>query len=153
MEDFGRDTHSVQTIVATAIPSITDEFRSLDQVGWYGSAFFLTLATFQSNWGKLYKFYSLKIAFLAAGVTFEVGSLICGMHYPATVISRSNAFAGVAQNSVTLIVGRAIAGWGAAGLVGGCYTIIAFIAPPDKRPVYTGLVGTSYGSASVIGEL
>ena len=40
------------TIVATAIPRITDEFHSLDQVGWYGSAFFLTLGAFQSTWGK-----------------------------------------------------------------------------------------------------
>ncbi|KXG50410.1 Major facilitator superfamily domain, general substrate transporter [Penicillium griseofulvum] len=54
------------TIVATAIPRITDEFHSLYQVGWYGSAFFLTLATFQSTWGKLYKFWDLKFAFLAA---------------------------------------------------------------------------------------
>jgi MFS transporter, DHA2 family, glioxin efflux transporter len=27
------------TIVATAIPRITDDFHSLNQVGWYGSAF------------------------------------------------------------------------------------------------------------------
>jgi hypothetical protein len=32
------------TIIATAIPRITDEFHSLDDVGWYGTAFFLTLA-------------------------------------------------------------------------------------------------------------
>lgn len=38
------------TIVATAIPRITDEFQSLDDVGWYGSAFFLTVAAFQSTW-------------------------------------------------------------------------------------------------------
>lgn len=37
------------TIVATAIPRITDEFHSLDQVGWYGSAFFLTVAAFQGT--------------------------------------------------------------------------------------------------------
>jgi hypothetical protein len=43
----------VQTIVATAIPRITDEFKSLDDVGWYGSAFFLTVASFQSTWGKV----------------------------------------------------------------------------------------------------
>lgn len=64
--------------MATAIPRITDDFQSLDQVGWYGSAFFLTLATFQSTWGKLYKYYDLKIAFLASGVVFELGSLVCG---------------------------------------------------------------------------
>ncbi|KAF9887633.1 hypothetical protein FE257_009726 [Aspergillus nanangensis] len=125
------------TIVATAIPRITDEFQSVDQVGWYGSAFFLTLATFQSTWGKLYKYTDLRISFLVAGVIFEVGSLICG----------------AAPSSVAFIVGRAIAGWGAAGLVGGCYTIIAFVAPPHKAPTYTGLIGTSYGTASVVGPL
>ncbi|KAM0664321.1 hypothetical protein ACQRIU_006904 [Beauveria bassiana] len=107
------------------------------QVGWYGSAFFLTLATFQATWGKLYKYTNLKLAFLTAGLIFEVGSLICG----------------AAPNSAALIIGRAIAGWGAAGLVGGCYTVIAFVAPPHKAPAYTGLVGTSYGTASVIGPL
>ncbi|KAJ6028407.1 hypothetical protein N7540_003983 [Penicillium herquei] len=125
------------TIVATAIPKITDEFHSLDQVGWYGSAFFLTLATFQSTWGKLYKYFNLKYSFLASGVLFEVGSLICG----------------VAPNSATLVVGRAIAGWGAAGLVGGCYTVIAFVAPPASAPKFTGLIGTSYATASVAGPL
>ena len=82
------------TIVATAIPRITDEFHSLNQVGWYGSAFFLTLGAFQSTWGKAYKYFPLKPTFLIAIAIFEVGSLICG----------------VAQNSTTLIIGRAIAG-------------------------------------------
>lgn len=82
------------TIVATAIPRITDEFHSLDQVGWYGSAFFLTLASFQSTWGKAYKYFALKPTFLISIGIFEIGSLICA----------------VARNSTTLIVGRAIAG-------------------------------------------
>lgn len=37
------------TIVATAIPKITDQFQRLDQVSWYGSAFFMTVAAFQST--------------------------------------------------------------------------------------------------------
>jgi hypothetical protein len=37
------------TIVATAIPKITDEFHGLDFVAWIGAAFFLTLAAFQSS--------------------------------------------------------------------------------------------------------
>ena len=82
------------TIVATAIPRITDEFHSLDQVGWYGSAFFLTVGAFQSTWGKAYKYFQLKPTFLISIGIFELGSLICG----------------VAQDSTTLIVGRAIAG-------------------------------------------
>ncbi|KAL8871193.1 MAG: hypothetical protein Q9174_002926 [Haloplaca sp. 1 TL-2023] len=125
------------TIVATAIPRITDQFHSLDQVGWYGSAFFLTLASFQSTWGKGYKYFPLKTTFLTAIFIFELGSLICG----------------VAPDSTALIVGRAIAGAGGAGIASGAYTIIAISAPPKQRPAFTGLLGATYGTASVIGPL
>jgi MFS transporter, DHA2 family, glioxin efflux transporter len=110
------------TIVATAIPAITDEFHSLDQVGWYGSAFFLTIAAFQSTWGKGYKYFPLKWTFLLSIFWFEIGSLICA----------------VANNSTTLIVGRAVAGMGGAGIASGSYTIMAFSAPPKLRPAFTG---------------
>jgi hypothetical protein len=125
------------TIVATAIPRITDQFHSLDQVGWYGSAFFLTLASFQSTWGKAYKYFPLKISFLISILIFEIGSLVCA----------------VAKNSTTLIIGRAIAGAGGAGIASGAYTIIAFSAPPQQRPAFTGILGASYGIASVTGPL
>jgi MFS transporter, DHA2 family, glioxin efflux transporter len=72
------DAKQCQTIVATAVPRITDQFDSLNEVGWYGSAFFLTLASFQSTWGKAYKFFSLKMTFITSIVIFELGSLICG---------------------------------------------------------------------------
>jgi MFS transporter, DHA2 family, glioxin efflux transporter len=125
------------TIVATAIPRITDEFHSLDQVGWYGSAFFLTIAAFQSTWGKGYKYFPLKITYMLAIFFFEIGSLICAL----------------AQNSTTLIVGRAVQGLGGAGIASGAYTIIAFSAPPKQRPAFTGIMGATFGGASVIGPL
>jgi hypothetical protein len=59
-----------RTIVATAIPRITDDFHSLNQVGWYGSAFFLTVASFQSTWGKVYKYFPLKAGFLVSVFVF-----------------------------------------------------------------------------------
>jgi hypothetical protein len=37
------------TIVATAIPKITDEFQRLDEVSWYGAAFLICSAAFQST--------------------------------------------------------------------------------------------------------
>ncbi|KAK4870166.1 hypothetical protein LT330_005220 [Penicillium expansum] len=125
------------TIVATAIPKITDQFHSLNDASWYGSAFFMTTGGFQSTWGKVYKFFPLKISFLLAVFIFELGSLICG----------------VAPNSVALIIGRAIAGVGAAGIGSGAFIIIAFIASPKRRPLFTGIIGMSYGIASVVGPL
>ncbi|KAK1147915.1 hypothetical protein N8T08_000431 [Aspergillus melleus] len=125
------------TIVATAIPRITDQFHGLDKISWYSSAFFMTNGGFQSFWGKAYKYFPLKHTFLLSILIFEVGSLLCA----------------VAPNSTALIAGRAIAGVGAAGISTGVYTIIAFITEPQKRPTYTGLVGASYGAASVVGPL
>jgi MFS family permease len=97
----------------------------------------MTVGGFQSTWGKVFKYFPLKIGFLVAICVFELGSLICG----------------VAPNSTTLIAGRAIAGVGAAGIGSGAYTIVAFAAEPRKRPVFTGIIGTSYGVAAVVGPL
>ncbi|KAK7570630.1 hypothetical protein V3481_019176 [Fusarium oxysporum f. sp. vasinfectum] len=125
------------TIIATAIPKITDEFHTLDDVSWYGSAFFMCVGGFQSAWGKAYKFFPLKPSYLLSILIFEVGSLICG----------------VAPSSTALIVGRAIAGVGAAGIGSGSYTLIAFSVPQPRRPIFTGIIGASYGIASVVGPL
>lgn len=40
------------TIIATAIPKITDRFNSLQDVGWYGSAYLLTTCALQLFFGK-----------------------------------------------------------------------------------------------------
>ncbi|KAI0469856.1 MFS gliotoxin efflux transporter glia [Xylariaceae sp. FL0804] len=125
------------SIISTAIPSITSEFNSMEDIGWYGSAFFLTLAALQSFWGKAYKYYLLRGVFLAAIGVFEVGSLVCAL----------------APNSDALIVGRAVQGAGGAGLTGGCYTIASFIAPPAKVNLIIGLLGSTFSLSSVAGPL
>lgn len=68
---------------------------------------------------------------------FELGSLICG----------------VATTSTALVVGRAIAGVGAAGVSSGTYILIAFAAQPEKRHVFFGIFGLCFGIASVVGPL
>ncbi|KAK2611785.1 hypothetical protein N8I77_005109 [Diaporthe amygdali] len=125
------------SIIGTAIPQITTEFNSMADVGWYGSAFFITLAAFISAWGKAYKYFSLRVVYVLAIFIFEVGSLICAL----------------SPNSIALIVGRAIQGLGAAGVANGGYTITAFIVPLHVQPIVVGLMGSVFTVASIAGPL
>jgi len=49
-----------RTIVATAVPRISDEFKALGDIGWYGSSYMLTTACAQLVFGRIYKNYDLK---------------------------------------------------------------------------------------------
>ncbi|KAH6880097.1 major facilitator superfamily domain-containing protein [Thelonectria olida] len=125
------------TIIATAIPRITDHFHALQDVGWYGSSYLLTKCAFQLPFGKTFRFFSLKWTFLAALFIFEVGSVLCA----------------AATSSAMLIVGRTIAGIGCAGISSGGLIIIANITPMEKRATYQSLYGGIFGIASVVGPL
>lgn len=126
-----------RTIISTAIPKITDEFDSLSDVGWYGSAYLLTCCCFQMLWGRIYTFYTPKYVFLIVIFLFEVGSALCG----------------AAPNSIAFIIGRAIAGIGAAGIQNGAILLMVSVLPLSKRPKYQGLFGAVFGVASVVGPL
>ncbi|TVY28470.1 Efflux pump [Lachnellula hyalina] len=110
------------TILATAIPKITNHFNSLDDVAWYGSSYLFTTCAVQLVFGV---------------AVFEVGSLICG----------------TAPTSAALIVGRSIAGLGAAGIFTGAILIIATNVPLRQRPIYTALLSSMHAIASVAGPL
>ncbi|OJD09930.1 hypothetical protein AJ78_08851 [Emergomyces pasteurianus Ep9510] len=125
------------TIIATAIPKITDYFNALNDVGWYGSSYLLTTCAFQLMFGKFYSFYPVKWVFLTAILIFEIGSVVCG----------------AAPTSEALIVGRAIAGIGSAGIFSGAMIIITYAAPLEQRPMYNGVLSSMYGIASVAGPL
>lgn len=114
----------------------------------------MTLAAFQSSWGKAYKYFPLKWSFLMSVLIFELGSLACGtfkIHVMGMLITHMAT--GVAKNSETLIAGRAITGMGGAGVIGGVYIIVAFVVPPLKQAAYLGLVGAVFSVASVAGPL
>jgi hypothetical protein len=59
------------TIIATAIPTITSVFNSLNDVGWYGSSYLLTLTSLQPSFGKIYANFDVKYTYLGALVVFE----------------------------------------------------------------------------------
>lgn len=119
------------------MPQIATQFQALDQISWYASAYLLTSCSTQLLWGRIFTFYSTKILFLVGIFIFEVGSALCG----------------AAPNSTAFIIGRAIAGMGSAGIYSGATVIIAQIVPLHKRPMFMGLMGSTFGIASVVGPL
>jgi MFS family permease len=90
---------------------------------------------FGPAFGKVYTHFNARITFLATLLVFEIGSVICAS----------------APNSITLIVGRAVAGIGAAGIQCGCLTLYAQIVPLQKRPLGIALITCVYGIADVLG--
>ncbi|KAF2032022.1 MFS general substrate transporter [Setomelanomma holmii] len=125
------------TIIATAIPKITSVFNSLEDVRWYGSSYLLTTTSLQPSFGKVYTYFDVKYTYLSSLVIFEVGSIICA----------------AANSSSMFIVGRAIAGAGAAALYLGGMTIIGFSVPLRKSAIYIAALSSMFGIASVVGPI
>ncbi|KAK5715733.1 hypothetical protein LTR17_016721, partial [Elasticomyces elasticus] len=122
-------------IIATAIPSITNDFHAASDVGWYGTAYLLCNAALLPVFGKIYKIFDVKFTFLAAVAVFEAASALCG----------------AAPNSLAFILGRAFAGCGAAGIQAGGLVIIVYSVPLRLRPKYQGFVGALFGISSILG--
>jgi MFS family permease len=88
-------------------------------------------------YGKLYTFYPVKWVYLMALLLFEIGSFVSG----------------ITPTSAGLIIGRAVAGLGAGGLLSGSVIILTTIVPLKKLPAFTGGVFSVYGIASAAGPL
>jgi MFS family permease len=125
------------TIISTAIPSITTDFGSITNIAWYGSAYIVNQAAFQPAWGRAYHYFPLKTTFLLSILVFEIGNVLCA----------------TAASSEVLIFGRVIAGMGSGGIFSGAFISIALTAGPEYRAAYMGLVGVTFGTASVVGPL
>jgi MFS family permease len=126
------------TNLPKAVPKITTQWPdALNDVGWIGSSYLLTTTSLQPSFGKVYTYFDVKWTYLSALIIFEVGSVICA----------------AATSSTMLIVGRAVAGVGAAALFSGGMTIIGFIAPLRKRAIYIAALSSMFGIASIVGPL
>ncbi|GAW00400.1 major facilitator superfamily transporter [Lentinula edodes] len=125
------------TIVATAIPTITSEFHSIGDVGWYGSIYMLAMTPLQPILGSIYSMFNAKYVYISAIVIFEVGSIIGAS----------------ASRSSVLIIGRAIAGVGAAAIFAGGMAIVTNLFSRDRRPRYISFLQSMFGMANMVGPL
>ncbi|KAH8820686.1 permease of the major facilitator superfamily [Xylogone sp. PMI_703] len=124
-------------IVATAVPAITTHFKTISDVGWYYAAYRFTSCSFQFMFGKMYSIFSLKVVFLTALCIFELGS----------------ALSGSASSSAALVLGRAISGLGAGGMISGIFTMIHQSIPLRQRPIIGGTAAAFEDVASLAAPL
>src|SRR6202453_3041142 len=126
-----------QTIVATALPTISADLHGLNHLSWVVTAYLITSTITLPLWGKYGDLYGRKKFFQIAVVIFLIGSMLSG----------------VSQNMLELILFRAVQGAGAGGLMVGSQAIIGDVIPPRQRGRYMGYFGAVFGLSSILGPL
>jgi EmrB/QacA subfamily drug resistance transporter len=136
-----------QTIVSTALPRIVEDLEGVSRYAWVATAYLLASTALVPIYGKLADTYSRKRVEIGAVVLFLSGSMLCGLSGELGVLPLLGD--GMSQ----LIYFRGIQGAGGAGLIAMTFIVIADLFPPAERGRYQGLVGGTWGIASVLGPL
>ncbi|KAL8929700.1 MAG: hypothetical protein Q9172_000379 [Xanthocarpia lactea] len=125
------------TIVADVQPAIIERFGSIDKLPWLSVAFLVAAAGTNLVWGKIFAQFDAKILYLITVFFFEAGSAICG----------------AANTMDALIIGRAICGFGGAGMYLGVLTLLSVTTTEHERPTYLGFTGVTWGLGTVLGPI
>ncbi|MGH1424941.1 MAG: MDR family MFS transporter [Pseudooceanicola sp.] len=125
------------TVVAAALPRIVSELGGLDYITWVVTAFLLASTIGAPISGRLGDMYGRKIVLQAAIVVFLVGSTICGL----------------AENMLTLVIGRLVQGYGGGSLIVVSMASVADVLPPRQRGRAQGTLSGVFGLSTIIGPL
>src|SRR4051794_36962844 len=126
-----------QTIVSTALPTITGDLGGLSHISWVVTSYLLASTISTPLYGKLGDILGRKRLFQTAIVIFLIGSMLSGL----------------SQSMPQLIACRAIQGLGAGGLMVLAMAIIAEVVSPRERGRYQGYFSAMFGVASIMGPL
>jgi EmrB/QacA subfamily drug resistance transporter len=125
------------TIVATALPTITDDLGGFSRVTWVITAYVLGVVATMPLYGKIGDLYGRRRVLLAAIALFLVASTACGL----------------APTMDTLLLARFVQGLGGGGLGALAMAVIADVVPARQLGRWMGYQGVIFAVASVSGPL
>lgn len=126
-----------QTIIATALGRIVEEFNAFDSLSWIVTAYLLTTTITVPIAGKMSDLFGRRILLLIGVAVFVAGSL----------------FSGTAATVDQLILWRAIQGIGGGIITANAFTIIGDLFSARERGRWQGFIGAVFGLSSVVGPL
>ncbi len=125
------------TIVATAMPTVVEQFGGLAHYSWVFSGYMLTSTVTTPVWGRLSDVYGRRPPYMIAIGLFLLGSVLCGM----------------ASSMTQLILFRALQGVGAGGLLPLGMVILGDMFTLEERARAQALFAGVWGIASIAGPL
>ncbi|KAJ2002539.1 hypothetical protein H4R26_003551 [Coemansia thaxteri] len=126
-----------QTILSTLTPRVPNDQEELFQTSWVTSSYLASLSAFMPFYGKLADIFGPLPILIIALLVFLCGSVLTA----------------ASTTMVWLILARALAGLGAAGLISVTQTITAEVGPLHERGQYMGILGAMFGLSTAIGPL
>jgi EmrB/QacA subfamily drug resistance transporter len=126
-----------QTIIATALGKIVEQFNSYDSLSWIITAYLLTTTITVPIAGKLSDLFGRRLILLIGVAIFTIGSLLSG----------------TSGDVVQLVAWRALQGIGGGIITANAFTIVGDLFAARERGRWQGMIGAVFGFASLIGPL
>jgi len=126
-----------QSVVGTAMRTIADDLKGLDQQAWVTTAYLITSTISTPIYGKLGDIFGRRRLFIISIAIFVAGS----------------ALSALSGSMIELAGWRAIQGLGAGGLFSLAITVLSDIVPPRERARYQGYTLAVFATSSVLGPV